>query len=154
MKKYFSIVLVLLVLVGVPSFAFADDECDPTIDFGCTLSDWGGNTNGGNTGGNTTLDTCDPGKLSGFFCKIGELLNSAIPVLVALGVVYFVYGVVTYVINDDEEAKQKGRDRILYGVIGLAVILSVWGLVYLVLNTFQISGNTPTNEQLRTLLPH
>jgi hypothetical protein len=153
MKKYFSIVLVLLVLVGMPSFVFAQDGCDPTVDFGCWNPDWGGNTNGGTSGGSNSVDTCDSGSLGGFFCKIGELLNSAIPVLVALGVVYFVYGVVTYVINDDEEAKQKGRDRILYGVIGLAVILSLWGLVYLVLNTFDISGDTPTSAELKTLLP-
>jgi len=48
--------------------------------------------------------------------------------LLALGVVYFVWGVVTYVIASDEEAKKTGRDRIIYGIIGLAVIIGVWVL--------------------------
>lgn len=97
---------------------------------------------------------CNTGDLTGILCKIGELLNSLVPILVALGVVYFVYGVVTYVIGDDEEAKQKGRDRIVYGIIGLAVIVCVWGLVRVVLRTFTIGdNNAPSVKQLNGLLP-
>lgn len=69
-----------------------------------------------------------------------SLLNSIIPVLVALGVVYFVWGVVQYFIADAEEAKKTGKDRIIYGIIGLAVIVSVWGLVNIVIKTFGIGG--------------
>jgi hypothetical protein len=65
-----------------------------------------------------------------------DILNSIVPVLVALGIVYFVWGVVQYVIADGEEAKKKGKDRIIYGVIGFAVIVSLWGLVNIVVNTF------------------
>ncbi len=65
-----------------------------------------------------------------------DILNSIVPVLVALGVVYFVWGVVQYVIADGEEAKKKGKDRIIYGVIGFAVIVGLWGLVNIVVKTF------------------
>jgi len=76
-------------------------------------------------------------------CKIAEILNFVIPVLVVLGVVYFVWGVVSYVIASDEEAKKKGRDRMIYGIIGFAVIVGVWGLVKILGTTFGIeSGNT------------
>ncbi len=74
-------------------------------------------------------------------CKIGQILNSIIPVLVALGIVYFVWGVITYVIASDEEAKKTGRDRIIYGIIGLAVIIAVWGLVHILVQTFVPTGN-------------
>src|SRR5262245_60246830 len=67
-----------------------------------------------------TVDT-----IPGIMCKIGEILTSMVPILVALGIVYFVYGVVTYVIADDEEAKSTGRGRIIAGIIGLAVIVAV-----------------------------
>src|SRR3989344_585142 len=73
--------------------------------------------------------------IPGLLCRIGDILNSVIPVLIALGVVYFVWGVITYVIGSDEEAKKKGRDRIIYGIIGLAVIIAVWGLVRILVNT-------------------
>ena len=83
-------------------------------------------------------------------CKIGEFLNAIIPILVLLGVVYFVWGVVTYMISADEEQKTKGRDKIIYGIIGLVVIVSLWGLVTLVIESFGIDQQeslliNPTN---------
>ena len=100
------------------------------------------------TGGNPT--GCGPGgsvtDLQGLFCKFSEILNAVLPVLIGLGVIYFVWGVVTYVISSDEEAKKTGRNRIIYGIIGLAVIIGVWGLVGLLRNTFGL-----TNVQTITL---
>lgn len=78
--------------------------------------------------------------LQNSLATIVNLLNSVIPVLIALGLVYFVWGVVQYVIADAEEAKKSGKDRIIYGIIGLAVITSLWGLVNIVIKTFGL-GN-------------
>ena len=83
--------------------------------------------------------------------KLQGLLNAIVPLLVALGVVYFVWGVVQYVVGDGEEAKTKGRDRMIYGIIGLAVIIGVWGLVGILLSTFDISGGTAPD--VSNLLP-
>lgn len=77
-----------------------------------------------------------------FLCKIGSILTSIVPILVALGIVYFVYGVIMYVIADDEEAKTKGRDSMIAGIIGLAVIVAVWGLVNILVKTFVDTGNS------------
>jgi hypothetical protein len=77
-------------------------------------------------------------------CTIGSILNTIIPIIIVLGVVYFVWGVVSYMIGADEEQKKKGRDKILYGIIGLVVIVGMWGLVRIVTDTFGIedqSGN-------------
>jgi len=71
-------------------------------------------------------------------CKIGYFLNALIPILLALGVVYFVWGVVQYVIGGSDEDKTKGRDRIIYGIIGFVVILGLWGLVRIVITSFGI----------------
>ena len=79
-------------------------------------------------------------EVQGLLCKFSELLNAILPVLIALGIVYFVWGVVQFVISDDEEAKTKGRDRIVMGIIGLAVIIGVWGLVEIVRNTFGLKN--------------
>ena len=75
-------------------------------------------------------------------CKIGEIMNTIIPILIVLGVVYFVWGVVSYMISADEEQKEKGRDKIIYGIIGLVVIVGMWGLVRLVTNTFDLKNNS------------
>ena len=89
--------------------------------------------------------------LGNLLCRIQQLLNSIIPILVLLGVVYFVWGVVMFVIADSEEAKTKGKDKIIYGLIGFAVIVGMWGLVNVVVNSLGFSGsqlNAPTVENL------
>ena len=94
------------------------------------------------TGGAPTV--CTGGAVTtfqGMLCKTAELLNAVIPILIALGVVYFVWGVVQYVIANDEEAKKAGRDRVIFGIIGLAIIISVWGLAKLLGNTFGLNQN-------------
>jgi len=85
------------------------------------------------------------GTIEALICRVGNILNTLIPILVVLGVVYFVWGVVQYVIASDEEAKKKGRDRMIFGIIGLAVIVAMWGLVAILTNTFNLSGSAIPN---------
>jgi len=88
-------------------------------------------------------------KITDLIVQIQGILKDIIPVIVALGVVYFVWGVVQYVIAGGEEAKTKGKDRIIYGIIGFAVIIGLWGLVNIVVKTFDLGGaNAPTLEPL------
>ncbi len=79
-----------------------------------------------------------PTGLTGVIVNINDFLRNLLPLLVAIGVIYFIWGVVRYMIADSDEAKTKGKDRVIYGIIGLAVIISVWGLVYLVAETLGV----------------
>jgi hypothetical protein len=83
-----------------------------------------------------------PGNIQFIICRIGDILNTIIPILVILGVVYFIWGVISYVIGNDEEAKKKGRNRMIYGIIGLVVIVAMWGLVSIVNRTFGLGVGT------------
>lgn len=91
---------------------------------------------------------CGSGDLSAILCKIGELLNTIMPLLIALGVVYFIWGVITYVISNDEEAKSRGRNMMIWGIIGLLVIVSIWGLVSILKNTFGLSNPSQGTVQI------
>ena len=95
----------------------------------------------GTSGSSSTCST-NVQNIGDVICRIGSILNSIIPVLIVLGVVYFVWGVVSYVMASEEEAKKKGRDRMIYGIIGLVVIVGMWGLVSIVTNTFGLSNVT------------
>ncbi|MEK7572282.1 MAG: hypothetical protein AAB493_00260 [Patescibacteria group bacterium] len=65
--------------------------------------------------------------------------KSIIPLILTLAVALFVWGVVQYVINDQEEAKKaRGRQFMIWGIIGITVMVSVWGLVGILGNTFGI----------------
>lgn len=89
-----------------------------------------------------------PTTLFSLFCRIGQILNAVLPVMITLAVVYFVWGVVSYMIGNDEEAKKRGKDKVIYGIIGLAIIVSVWGLVNILVDTFGLDmaeeANVPT----------
>ncbi len=76
-------------------------------------------------------------------CKVSLWLNTIIPILIVLGVLYFIWGVITYVISKDEEAKTRGRSVMIYGIIGLLVIVAVWGLVTLIRTSFGINLGGP-----------
>lgn len=80
------------------------------------------------------------GSLFSLFCRLGQIFGAVLPVLIALAVLLFVVGVVFYVIASDEAAKKKGRDRMIYGIVGLAVIIALWGLVTILTNTFGLSS--------------
>ena len=81
-----------------------------------------------------------PGTIEYILCRISSILNTVVPVLIALGVVYFIWGVVQYVMASEEEAKKKGRNRMIYGIIGLVVIVAMWGFVGIIQNSFGLSG--------------
>ena len=69
-------------------------------------------------------------------CKTGSFLKLLIPVLITLGIVYFIWGIVTYVIGGDEEAKTKGKSRMIYGIIGFVVIFALQGIISIIITTF------------------
>jgi fumarate reductase subunit D len=86
--------------------------------------------------------------LSDVFTFINNLLNTLLPLIIAAAVVYFVYGIARYVMAGDEAAKEAAKDKIIYGVIGLFVMVSVWGLVNILTNTFfggSVTNGAPSN---------
>jgi len=79
--------------------------------------------------------------LSYISCIISK---SVIPLIFSLALAMFIWGVVQYVINDQEEAKKaKGKQFMIWGILGLAVMFSVWGLVKIVGTTFGIEYIVP-----------
>jgi hypothetical protein len=53
--------------------------------------------------------------------------------LVAVALVVFLWGVVTFIMNaGDEKARSEGRVRIIWGLVGLAIIVTMWGIVNLI----------------------
>ncbi len=77
---------------------------------------------------------------------VQDVLNIVIPVLITLAVVYFIWGVIQYTISQDEEAKKQARSKIIAGLIGLFIIIAFWGIVYVIINTFNVGPQKlPTN---------
>lgn len=66
-----------------------------------------------------------------------ELINTAIPVLISVTVLYFAWKLVdSWVLNGaDEKKRQEGRYTALIGIIVLAVMVSVWAIVNFLRNS-------------------
>jgi uncharacterized membrane protein YjfL (UPF0719 family) len=65
--------------------------------------------------------------------------QSVIPLLYALAFILFLIGIVRYFFLGGEEARTKGKSFMLWGVIGFVVIFSVWGIVRLLLASFNLA---------------
>ncbi len=87
--------------------------------------------------------------LENAFDSIIRLLNSYIvPLIVAVAGVYFMWGLVKYVTSQDkEEERTAARNMMVYGIIVLFVMISVWSLVNILVGTF----NTGNNNEVRNL---
>ena len=72
-----------------------------------------------------------------------------IPTLIALALITFLWGVYRYFIlgAENESEREKGKQFVLWGIIGFVVIVSVWGLVAVVgitIGLFPGTGATPS----------
>jgi hypothetical protein len=77
------------------------------------------------------------------------LSKSIVPLLFGFAMVLFIWGVVQYVIGTDDEAKKKkGKMFMIWGIVALVVMTSVWGLVRILGNTFGV--DTTVVPQLNT----
>ena len=86
------------------------------------------------------------------FTSIGNIFNwasctlvkSIIPFLITLATVAFIWGIIQYFLNpDNEEKRKKGKEFLVWGLIGLFVMISVWGLVGVLSDTFGIKVLIP-----------
>jgi hypothetical protein len=69
---------------------------------------------------------------------VNQILAYVIPILITLAVVYFIWGVIQYTITTDEETKKNARSKIIYGLIGLFIIIAFWGVIGLITTTFGV----------------
>ncbi|HRH55461.1 MAG TPA: hypothetical protein PK609_01200 [Candidatus Paceibacterota bacterium] len=67
--------------------------------------------------------------------------NSLVPLIYALAFLVFLVGMTRYFfLEQGEEGREKGKQLMLWGLIGFVVMFSVWGLVNLLLGTFGVAG--------------
>ncbi len=84
--------------------------------------------------------------------KVGDLLKfvtclieqSVMPLLFALALAVFIWGIVKFISTEGAAEKEQGRQFMIWGVIAFFVMFSVWGLVRILGDTFGLSNTIPT----------
>lgn len=65
---------------------------------------------------------------------VGFANNSIVPLIYALAFLVFMIGMVRYFfLEQGEEGREKGKQLMLWGIIGFVVMFSVWGIVRLLM---------------------
>jgi len=76
-----------------------------------------------------------------FVCSLINILNDIVPILMVLATVVFLWGVMQFIYYaDNEEKRASGKMFIIYGLIGLFVIIAMWGLVAVLVSTFGLES--------------
>jgi hypothetical protein len=77
-------------------------------------------------------------------------LNQILVLLMAFAIVSFVWYIIKYFIKADAD-KKEAANYAMYAIIGFFVILSVWGLVNILSNTFGL-GNSNASGTVKSNL--
>jgi uncharacterized membrane protein len=71
-----------------------------------------------------------------------------VPFLFTLAVVGFIWGIIQFYLNPENEEKRKnGKTFMIWGIIALFVMVTMWGLVGVLTNTFGIKTLIPQLSQ-------
>lgn len=80
--------------------------------------------------------------IQGVINTVGTIINLLVVLLIGIAIIVFFIGLIRYIFKAGED-KHKGLVTMLYGIIAIFVMVSIWGLVRLVGNTFL--GNVSNN---------
>lgn len=130
----------LLAFVSMPMFAAAQN---PPLGAGSITGGSGRVVDPG-----TSLASCQNIAANGVAgvvsCLIG-FMNNALYLIMAAAVLYIVWGAFQLM---KEEKRDEAKNTVLFGIIGLFVMISIWGLVNILDKTFNLTGQVQTPPAL------
>ena len=66
---------------------------------------------------------------------IDQILNPLVGLMFGLALAYFIWGVIQFIAAaSSDEKKKKGQQHMLWGLIGLVVMTSVYGIMNIIQN--------------------
>jgi TRAP-type C4-dicarboxylate transport system permease small subunit len=75
--------------------------------------------------------------IEGFIEKAQGIMNLIIPLLMTVALAVFFWGIIRYIAAaGNEEEIKKAKGYIIYGLIGIFVLIAWWGIIQIVLKTF------------------
>lgn len=87
------------------------------------------------------------GRIGLFFGNIIEFINRIlVPFVFAIAFLVFIWGVFqTFILGGgDEEKQSKGKQLMMYAIVGFVLMVSIWGIVNLVAGGFGLTEGGPT----------
>ncbi len=90
------------------------------------------------------------GTVGGIVATLRSIFNTIVPLLMVVAMSAFLWGIVKYIMAaGDEEKRKDAKGIIIYGILGMFVLVAFWGIILIVTSTFGIStGGTITPPQI------
>lgn len=156
MKNIFKkIVLVSLIVLPMVSLVPTVSMADPGSEGGDEPEylDPGYSTTTQTTTATVSCSNAAADNLSGLLTWVGCLLsNQILPILITLGVIGFIFGVIKFYLNpNNEKQKEQAKGFITKGLIALFVMVSFWGIIKIFTNSLGMNnGSAPDFPTLPT----
>ncbi len=83
------------------------------------------------------------GGLMGLLDMANQLINRLIPFVITLALLVFLWGVLRYLFASDGEGRSEAKGYMIWGIIGLFVMVSVWGLVNILVRSLSLDNTAP-----------
>ena len=117
-----------------------------------------GPTSGGTTGGTSGGGAFTLKPFEDILGTLTNFIDALVPIIFAVAFIVFIWGMFRYFIagGADEEKRKQGRDLAIWGIVAMAIMFSVWGLVKIVTNTIpgdKTRPNIPTFKTSEIELP-
>lgn len=90
------------------------------------------------------------GNIDSLITDIGNIVNKIIPILFAVALLVFFWGLIKYLLGGAED-KDKAKNLMIWGVVALFVMASVWGLVRFIGDA--VGVNQDTAPRVNPLIP-
>ncbi|AKM84201.1 TPA: hypothetical protein DCZ46_03990 [Candidatus Campbellbacteria bacterium] len=81
--------------------------------------------------------------LTTILTKVQQIIGLIVPIVISLAVILFLWGLIGFITKAGADQKA-AREQMIWGIIILFVMVSIWGLVALIQNTFGIRGTEGT----------
>jgi uncharacterized membrane protein YidH (DUF202 family) len=95
----------------------------------------------------------DTGNLDETVMNVTDTVNLIIPLMLAVAVIVFIYGVIKYILAQGEITRKAAVDRIVWSVVAIASILAVWGLARLLIDVFNLDPQQLQRNEIPTVAP-
>jgi len=79
--------------------------------------------------------------------SIGRWVNNIAPILSGIALLVFFWGLVKFIFHaGDEEKRSEGKKFMMWAIIGIFVLVSIWGIIFFLSRSFGtgLGGSAPT----------
>ncbi len=89
-------------------------------------------------------------KVKGLLRDFKSLLDLLIPIIFALALIFFFYGLAQFIRSVSDKTIQEGKNKMIWGIIALFVMISIWGIIGYIGDSLDIETGVKKGAPTRT----